>query len=147
MADAVPEEQPVEHMFDLGVFLLDEEVEDTPLHRQPAAEGVAFHPPPGLRRAVRVGREPVEVVYLDGEMYHQTHIVRASLPGATLVVALTEGDVSRHLFCEADAGAATHPFLFPFVSSNRSAKRSATAAMVRLGLAPTGPGMTEPSAT
>ena len=61
MADGVPEVEPVEHMLDLGVFLLDEEVEDSPLHREPAAEGVALRPPCGLLRAAprrpRAGRD------------------------------------------------------------------------------------------
>ena len=146
MADGVPEVEPVEHMLDLGVFLLDEEVEDSPLHREPAAEDLALRPPCGLLRAARVGLEPGEIDYFDGEMDLQSRIVRAAFPGAKFEITLPEGDVAFHLFCEADASAAVHLFVFPFVSSNLSAKRSATAAMVRLGLAPTGPGMTEPSA-
>src|SRR4051812_13691936 len=69
--------------------------------------------------------------------------------GAARVVAFAERHVAEHLLGEADGGchAAGAPAARRSGSRMWSAKRSASAAMVKLGFGPVGPGMTEPSAT
>ena len=65
----------------------------------------------------------------------------SSLGGGGVFVTVVAGSSSAWW---ADSGAVT---LGPFISSRIvSAKRSASPAIVRLGLGPTGPGMTDPSA-
>ena len=97
--------------------------------------------------AARVGPEAVDVVDHDREVELQRPGAVALGHGAAQEVLLPERDVAEHLLGETDAGHVAAASLAGVVSRMRSAKRSASAAIVKLGLGPTGPGMTEPSAT
>src|SRR5512133_1699702 len=147
VAHAVAEPQPVEHALDAGLGV-DEEVEDAALDRQLAAQRVAAQVADRARLTQRIGAEALDVRDLDGQVEHQCARAVAGGLGPPVEVGLAERDVSQHLLGEADGcgHAAAASAARWSGSSMLSAKRSARAAIVKLGLGPTGPGMTEPSA-
>ena len=146
VADAVAEVQPVEHVLDAR-SRVDEQVEVALLDRQPAAERIAVHVADRPRGAQRVVGEAVDVGHLDREPEQQVLGPVAAGLGAARVVGLAEGDVSEHLLGEADGGhEAAASAACRSGSMIWSAKRSASAAIVKLGFGPVGPGITEPSA-
>ena len=150
MADRVTEEESVAHQ--LVQRAIGEEVEGTTFDRPPAAEGLAVHRSCGLRAPPAVRPEPVEILDLDEEVHGQSGPACAPAAGPDRVVVFAEGDMAGHRLAEAQpygtAGPAAHRTTRDcVVVSKDSANRSASAAMVRLGLTPTGPGMTDPSAT
>src|SRR5512133_2777140 len=147
VADAVAEPQPVEHALDAGLGV-DEEVEDAALDRQLAAQRVAAQVADRARLTQRIGAEALDVRDLDGQVEHERAGAVAVGLGPAVEVGLAEGDVPQHLLGEADGcGHAAAASAGRWSGSSMlSAKRSARAAMVKLGLGPTGPGMIEPSA-
>src|SRR6185369_15386448 len=92
--------------------------------------------------------EALDVVDFDRQVEHERARAVARRLGAAIEVGLTEGHVAEHLLGEADGcgHAAAASAARWSGSSMWSAKRSARAAIVKLGLGPTGPGMIEPSA-
>ena len=115
---------------------------------RPPAERVAVQVADGAGSAQRIGAEALDVGHLDREVEHQRAGAVAVGIGAAVVVGLAERDVAEHLLGEADGRghAAAASATARSGSSMWSAKRSASAAIVKLGFGPTGPGMTEPSA-
>src|SRR3954454_13246313 len=147
VADAVAEPQPVEHVLDARLDV-HEQVEPALLDRQPPAQRVALQVADGGGGPQRVVGEALHVLHLDREVELQRGRVLAAGDGATRVVGLAEGDVAEHLLGEADGRCHVAAASAARRSGSRmwSAKRSASAAMVKLGFGPVGPGITEPSA-
>src|SRR5919198_5249565 len=154
MADSVAEEQPVQHVLDarLGVH---EQVEHAALDREAAAQRVALDPAEGAGLTHRVAGEAVDVVDRDREVELEERRARAVGRRAAVEVGLPERDVAEHLLGEPDGrglrgdGGGGHEAAASAAgvgSRMRSAKRSARAAIVKLGFGPTRPGLTEPSA-
>src|SRR6185295_14451353 len=126
-----------------------------PLHRQAAAERVALDPPERAGLAHRVDTEALDVVDHDRQMELEEPGARTVGHRAAVEVGLAERDVAEHLLGELDArgvrgdGGGGHVAAASAagVSSRMwSAKRSASAAIVKLGFGPVGPGITGPSA-
>src|SRR4051812_21314118 len=150
MPDAVAEPEPVEHALHTGVGgvgVIHEEVEDALLDRQPPAERIALQVAHRAGLARRVGGEAVHVGHLDREVELQELRSVAARLGTAREVGLPEGDVAEHLLGEANAGhEAAASAARRSGSMIWSAKRSARAAIVKLGFGPVGPGITDPSA-
>jgi hypothetical protein len=117
---------------------VDEQVEPPGLDGQAAAEAVALDPAVARRLVVGVGDEGVDVVDRHAEVDRAPARDLAPADPALVPVVGTEVDEAGERLGVGDRGhAATMP----------AAIRSAIAAIVRLGFAPTGPGMIDPSAT
>src|SRR3954468_14342836 len=109
-----------------------------PREPEPPAEPVAPHPPRGVGGVVRVGDEAVDVVDRHVEVQRATaRDLAPADPALVPVVGAEVDDPGERLAVRDRRHAAAIP----------AAIRSAIAAIVRLGFAPTGPGMIEPSAT
>ena len=130
--------QPVVHVAVARAAGVGEQVEPAPLDRKAPAEAVALHPSRARRDVLAVLDERVDVVDRDGEV---DRAAAADLPPgdpALVPIVGAEVDEPGERLAVRDRG---HP------ATISAAIRSAIAAIVRLGFAPTGPGMIEPSAT
>ncbi len=116
---------------------VDEQVEPARRDLERPAEAVAADPARAGREVLGPGDEVVDVVDLDGEMDRAVASDLAPAEPALVPVVGAEVDVSGERLAVGDRG---------HVATIAAAIRSAIAAIVRLGFAPTGPGMIEPSA-
>ena len=150
IAYPVAAKNPVDHRFLVRV-VPDAEVKRTPLDRQLSAESVAPHPAAGLGSVVRARDRPVQVAKRNVELERQLHTALTSFLSprlcAALVLVFAKCEVPLHLFGKTEADGSGSWRHRRRLSIRCSAKRSPSAAMVKLGFAPTGPGITEPSAT
>ena len=137
VADAVAEPEPVEHVLDARLDV-DEQVEPALLDRQPAAERVAVHPADGRRGPQRVVAEALDVLDLDRQVEHERGRGLAVRLGAAGEVGLAERDVAEHLLGEANGRGHVAAASAARRSGSMiwSAKRSASAAIVKLGFGP-----------
>ncbi len=139
-AAVVGGKQAVAHAQVEGVGLLDEKVEAPIVDGQATAELAALEPPAGPGLVLGVRDEPVEVGDLDVEVDLRRPSGTPAGEQRLVEVGLREGDPPGHLLGEGDPAHQARSII-------RSENRSARAAMVRLGFGPTGPGITDPSAT
>ena len=126
------------------VGLAREQLDPPGLHDQTPAQLVALEL--ALRPAVGVAvvEEPSRSWMSTVNRRRGGGVVPAAAVERLVVVGLVERETALHLLAELDSACSSLPSTRSIM---RSAKRSATAAIVNDGFGPTGPGITEPSAT
>ena len=147
-ARAIAQEEAVEHAPAARIRSAHEEVEAAVVGLEPPAEGRTMDRAREPGRALRPVQEAVQVVDCDRDVGRAACALAAAGDHGRVVVARVEGDRPAHVLAETQVWSRSRHHARPERPSRiPSATRSAKAAIVKLGLTPTGPGIAAPSAT